>query len=33
VEPDEDDGEDGDELSAEGGDSRELVAAPRGNGD
>jgi len=33
-EPDaEEEGDDGDELSAEGGDSRELVAAPRDNGD
>ena len=30
---DEEDGEEGDELSAEGGDSRELVAAPRDSGD
>jgi segregation and condensation protein B len=30
---DEEDGEEGDELSAEGGDSHELVAAPRDNGD
>jgi segregation and condensation protein B len=30
---DEDDGEESDELSAEGGDSRELVAAPRDKGD
>ncbi|HEX5458805.1 MAG TPA: SMC-Scp complex subunit ScpB [Steroidobacteraceae bacterium] len=29
---DEEDGEDGDELSAEGGESHELVAAPRDNG-
>lgn len=31
--PDDDEHEDGGELSAEGGDSRELVAAPRDNGD
>jgi segregation and condensation protein B len=30
---DDEDGEDGDELSADSGDSRELVAAPRDNGD
>jgi segregation and condensation protein B len=30
---DEEDGEESDELSAEGGDSRELVAAPRDSGD
>jgi segregation and condensation protein B len=30
---DDDERDDGDELSAEGGDSRELVAAPRDNGD
>jgi segregation and condensation protein B len=33
AEDEEEDGDDGDELSAEGGDSRELVAAPRGGGD
>jgi segregation and condensation protein B len=33
AEDEEEDGDDGEERSAEGGDSRELVAAPRGGGD